>query len=120
MVEEVIARREAVGGRGERQGGPPTPGPADQLGALDGPSGVAVDAHGDLFIADEGNNVVEEVIARREAVGGRGQRQARASDAGPRQSDLGSDPLGGPSGVAVDAHGDLYIADNNDIEKVTF
>ena len=36
------------------------PGPATKSG-LQGPSGVALDARGDLFIADWANNVVEEV-----------------------------------------------------------
>jgi len=42
------------------ESGPPTPGPATSS-HLDYPYGVAVDAKGDLFIADWGNHVVEEV-----------------------------------------------------------
>ena len=38
--------------------GLPTPGPAIKS-ALNAPSGVALDSHGDLFIADSNNNVVE-------------------------------------------------------------
>lgn len=40
--------------------GPPTPGPATSS-ALYNPTGLAVDLRGDFYIADEFNNVVEEV-----------------------------------------------------------
>jgi hypothetical protein len=77
---------------------------------------VAVDASGDLFIADSYNNVIEKVtpagvlsvVAGTGAMGVPTPGQATASD------------LNRPSGVAVDKSGDLYIADtdNNLIEEV--
>jgi hypothetical protein len=85
-----------------------------------GPSrdGVAVDAHGDLFIADSGNNVVEEVspAGRLSVVAGNG------NEGPPTPGPARSSDLDLPFGVAVDAHGDLFIGDtiNNDVEKVTF
>ena len=42
------------------QSGPPTPGPATKS-TLDVTGGIAVDKHGDLFITDFNNNVVEKV-----------------------------------------------------------
>jgi sugar lactone lactonase YvrE len=96
--------------------GPPTPGPANSS-ALDGPLGIAVDAHGDLFIADAGNNVVEKVTPARRlsVVAGNGKQGA------PTPGPATRSPLYQPHGVAVDAHGDLFIADagNNLVEEVT-
>ena len=64
---------------GNGKGGLPTPGPADSS-ELAGPEGVAVDAHGDLFIADFLNNVVEEVTPawRLSVVAGGGARRPGA------------------------------------------
>jgi DNA-binding beta-propeller fold protein YncE len=78
---------------------------------------VAVDARGDLFIADTYNNVVEEVTpaGRLSVVAGDGNE-------GPPTPGLAtSSELHYPSGVAVDTRGDLFITDtdNNDVEKVT-
>jgi sugar lactone lactonase YvrE len=89
------------------QSGTPTPGPATNSD-LHGPSGVAVDAGGNLYIADSGNNVVEEVTpsGALSVVAGTGSNAAPPTPGPATSSDLG-----GPSGVAVDAGGDLYIAD---------
>jgi streptogramin lyase len=101
---------------GNGHGGPPTPGPATKS-SLDNPSGVAVDAHGDLFIADSNNNVVEEVTpaGKLSVVAGNGTLGPAVP--GPAKSS----GLQGPSGVALDAHGDVFIADwaNNVVEEVT-
>jgi sugar lactone lactonase YvrE len=96
--------------------GAPTPGPASgsQVGL---PYGLAVDRLGDVWVADANNNEVEKIspagvlsIVAGTGTGGR-------PTAGPAtRSDLDF-----PTGVAVDALGDLFIADsmNNEIEKVT-
>jgi hypothetical protein len=116
VVEEVspAGRLSVVAGNGKE--GPPTPGPANSS-ALDLPAGVAVDAHGDLFIADWGDNVVEEVspAGRLSVVAGNGTLGA------PIPGPANSSRLSSPSGVAVDAHGDLFIADsgNNVVEEVS-
>ena len=117
VVEEVTpaGRLSVVAGDGKR--GPPTPGPADSS-ELDGPTGVTADAHGDLFIADQGNNVVEEVTpaGRLSVVAGDGE------EGPPTPGPADSSRLLAPADVAVGAHGDLFIADqgNGDVEKVTF
>jgi DNA-binding beta-propeller fold protein YncE len=96
--------------------GPPTVGPA-RRSALSSPDGVAVNLAGDLFIADSGNDVVEEVGPEGDlsVVAGDG-KQGR-----PRAGPATSSRLDGPSGVAVSPSGDVYIADsgNNDIVEVT-
>jgi secreted PhoX family phosphatase len=97
--------------------GPPTPGPATRS-ELDFPSGVAVDPHGDLFIADSGNDDVERVTpaGRLSVVAGIVGKSGPPTPGSATRSELDF-----PSGVAVDPHGDLFIADtrNNVVEKVT-
>jgi sugar lactone lactonase YvrE len=82
--------------------------------SLKGPSGVAVDASLNLYIADSANHVIREV----------------ASSSGKISTVAGSNIAGGfgdggqataarlncPFGVAVDASGNLYIADQNNYE----
>lgn len=98
-------------------------GPATQAG-FSGPSDVAFDAAGNLYIADESDNRVRKVDRRGiiTTVAGPGQGQgcvgtpAAVGDGGPATAAT----LCGPSGLAFDAAGNLYIADsdNNRIRKV--
>ena len=96
--------------------GAPTPGPAttSHLGA---PNGVAFDSSGDLYIADNGANVVEEVTPSGTLSVVAGSGTAGSPTAGPATS---SD-LDAPAGVAVDSSGDLFIADsvNDVVEEVS-
>jgi uncharacterized protein (TIGR03437 family) len=82
---------------------------------LDWPTGVAVDAAGNLYIADSDNNRIRKVsngvIA---TVAGNGL-PGYGGDGGP----AASAQLYGPLGVAVDAAGNLYIADANRIREVS-
>jgi hypothetical protein len=84
---------------------------------LDSPQSVAVDSSGDVFIADTYNNVIREVTpdGNINTVAGNGKAGFKG-DNGPATSA----ELNDPSGVAVDALGDLYIADssNNVIRRV--
>jgi streptogramin lyase len=81
------------------------------------PSGVAVDAAGDLFIADYENNRVREVSPSGTITTVAGGGTSGLGDGGPATAA----ELVFPSGVAVDAAGDLFIADqdNNRIRKVS-
>ena len=86
---------------------------------LNFPWGVAVDASGNLFIADGGgNDRVRKVSANGiiTTVAGNGT-YGFSGDGGPATSAL----LAAPWGVAVDASGNLYISDaaNNDLRKVS-
>ncbi len=83
-----------------------------------GPNAVAVDAAGDLFIADSGNNVIREVVKSTGdiiTVAGNGTA-GYSGDGGPATAA----ELNGPFGVAIDSVGDLFIADgyNNVIREV--
>jgi sugar lactone lactonase YvrE len=85
---------------------------------LNMPNGVAVDTFGNLFIADTGNNRIREVSTNGfiTTVAGNGAL-GYSGDGGTATNAR----LYAPSGVAVDAFGDLFIADahNNRIREVT-
>ncbi len=76
--------------------------------SLDQPAGVTVDSSGNVYIADTGNSRVREVssgvITTLSGTGTPGF----SGDGGP----AASAQLAGPSGVAVDSAGYLYIADS--------
>jgi sugar lactone lactonase YvrE len=74
--------------------------------------GVAVDAAGNVYIADSGNNRVRKVSAGViTTIAGSGA-MGYEGDGGLATSAL----LSGPDGVAVDASGNVYIADTNNAE----
>jgi NHL repeat len=94
---------------------------------LNEPTGLAVDAQGNLYIADSANNVIRRVDAKTGII---------TTVAGDYAADKANDGLGGfsgdggpatsaqlndPQGLAVDGAGDLFIADtfNNAIREVT-
>ena len=64
---------------------------------LDKPSGLAVDARGNVYIADAGDNAVKEWNVSTQTL-----------------TTLVSSGLNQPQGVAVDAAGNVYIADAGD------
>jgi DNA-binding beta-propeller fold protein YncE len=85
------------------------------------PGGSAVDAKGDVFIADSGDNTVREVtpagVIRRAA----GTGIAGLGIAGPFGFPAALSSLDHPQNVAVNAAGEVFIADtyNNRVVKVT-
>lgn len=82
-------------------------GPATEA-QLSAPRGVAVDAQGNVYIADSGNHRVRRVTPDGliSTIAGTG-RPEFAGDGGPaREASLAS-----PQSLAVDAQGNLYIAD---------
>ncbi len=93
--------------------------PAPALAAqFDSPQCVALDAAGNLYIADQYNNVVREVTLNGtiQTIAGNGTR-GYSGDGGPAVDAQLSLPLG----LAFDAAGNLYIADssNDVIREVT-
>jgi uncharacterized membrane protein len=81
------------------------------------PVGVTVDSTGNLYIADEGNNVIRKVNASGIITTVAGNNtEGYSGDNGLATSAS----LYAPSGVAVDSSGNLYIADtgNNRIREV--
>jgi sugar lactone lactonase YvrE len=77
---------------------------------VDAPGGLALDAAGDLFVADTGHCRVLVLPARAASDYGLHLRPGRAAVvAGGSCSGPGS--IGHPTGVAVDTKGDVYIAE---------
>lgn len=81
------------------------------------PTGVAIDDAGNIYLADTDNNVIRKVTAAGVVTTVAGQ----VGTAG-RADGMGSAArFNAPSGVAVDAAGNLYVADtlNHSIRKIT-
>ncbi|WP_345626264.1 LamG-like jellyroll fold domain-containing protein [Rugosimonospora acidiphila] len=91
-------------------------GPATAAELYD-PQGLALDADGDLFIADSGNNVIREVTPSGTISTRAGKATFGYSGDGGKAT---SAQLASPYGVAVDSAGNLYIADsaNNVVRRV--
>ena len=84
---------------------------------LNAPWGVAVDAAGNLYIADAGNSVIRKVSGGViTTIAGNGTANF-SGDNGPATSAT----LDGPAGIALDAAGNLYIADygNNRVRMIS-
>ncbi len=82
------------------------------------PTGLAVDSLGDAFVANPLDNVIREITPQ-----GASSIYAGNSNgyAGYQDSASGPPMFNGPQGVALDASGDLFVADtnNNRIREVT-
>jgi sugar lactone lactonase YvrE len=81
------------------------------------PGGVAVDSGGNVYVADAGNAVIRKVSSSGVVTTLAGSPSSR----GNRDGAGSSAQFNNPSGVAVDAAGNVYVADtyNNSIRKVT-
>src|ERR1700744_794747 len=83
--------------------------------SFNGPTGVAADALGNIYVADFGNNLIRKIAST-----GAVSTLAGGSKSG-NTNDVGTKALfNGPAGVAVDAAGNVYVADftNNLIRKI--
>jgi trimeric autotransporter adhesin len=94
-------------------------GGAAKSAQLDEPQGIFVDASGNVFIADAGNNAIREVNAETGVI------TTTAGNGAPGNGANGAAATGSvlyaPQGVWVDNLGDIFIADtgNNAIREVT-
>jgi sugar lactone lactonase YvrE len=84
---------------------------------LSSPSGIAVDAAGNLFIADARNNRIRKVAPDGLITTVAGTTEGSTADGGPATAAL----LSAPSAVALDRAGNVFITDSgsNRIRKVT-
>ena len=111
LVSAGVITTAAGNGTSGYQGdsGPPT------AAMLSGPSGIAVDAAGSLYIADSGNNRIREVAAGIIAtVAGNGNYGFTGANGAATSATLGA-----PSAVAVDAAGSLYVTDAYRVLKIS-
>ncbi len=97
-----------------------TPGYADGAAAnaeFYGPQGIALDGHGNLFVADYGNNMIREISAAGivSTIAGNGTA-GYVDGAATTLAEFSS-----PAGVALDGSGNIYVADfnNNMIRKIS-
>ncbi|MFY0594260.1 MAG: hypothetical protein JXQ92_16590, partial [Roseivirga sp.] len=77
------------------------------------PNGIAIDASGNLFIADNSNHIIRKIDPF-------GMVTTLAGSGSSGASDGTSAQFNQPSGVAVDASGNVYVADkgNHSIRKI--
>jgi hypothetical protein len=84
--------------------------------AFNSPSALAVDADGNLYVADTGNNAIRKITPA-------GQVSTLAGDgiSGYADGQAAEARFNAPVGVAVDAQGNVYIADtyNDRIRQIT-
>ena len=105
----TIAGQSGVGGTDSPNG----PGSAARF---NDPNGVAVDAAGNVYVADSNNDVIRKVSA-----GGAVTTLAGADGSAGFSNGLGSAAqFRTPGGIALDAQGNLYVADsgNNAVRKI--
>lgn len=97
-----------------------TPGWVDDVAAnaeFYAPAGLAVDSQGNIFVADYGNNRIRKIAPDGKVTTVAGNGYAAFVDGAAK--DVAA--FNGPAGVALDAQGNLFVADqnNNMIRKIT-
>ena len=101
-----------IAGSGEGHGD----GPAMEA-QFNTPSGIAFDRDGDLLIADTSNNRIRKLSADYQTV----TTVAGGGAAGFKDGAAGEAQFDGPMAIAVDAQGNIYVADayNDCVRKIT-
>ncbi|MFY7885757.1 MAG: NHL repeat-containing protein, partial [Dolichospermum sp.] len=80
------------------------------------PNGVAVDGAGNVYVADQGNHLIRKITAAGVVTTFAGSGTAGATNGTGTAASFNS-----PTGVAIDAAGNLYVSDynNSSIRKIT-
>jgi sugar lactone lactonase YvrE len=80
------------------------------------PIGIAVDPGGTVYVADFGNNLIRAI-----STSGIVSTLAGTGSAGSSDGSLTTASFSGPTGIAVDGRGNVYVADfnNNAIRRIT-
>jgi sugar lactone lactonase YvrE len=85
---------------------------------FNGPTGVAVDGSGNVYVADTGNSTIRKITAANGTV----TTFAGASGVAGSSDGVGAAArFNAPQGIAIDSAGNIYIADTNNstIRKIT-
>ncbi|WP_078350192.1 T9SS type B sorting domain-containing protein [Mucilaginibacter pedocola] len=114
-----MIRKITPGGLVTTLAGSTSPGYADGTGTaatFDNPRGLAIDAENIVYVADQGNNLIRKITPSGEVTTYAGIKAGGNTD-GPRL--LAS--FSSPTGVDVDAYGNLYVSDgaNGTIRKIS-
>jgi len=85
--------------------------------AMDGPSGVAIDAQGNIFVADTNNCMIREITpdGKIQTIAGNRGICAFFGDGGPATSAM----LNGPTSLAIDKDGNLYVGEQYRVRKIS-
>ncbi len=87
---------------------------AGTVAQFNAPAGLAVDASGNIYVADYNNFLIRKITAAGLVTTLAGSVAGELDGAGI------SAEFGGPTGIAVDASGNIYVADNlSTIRKIT-
>jgi sugar lactone lactonase YvrE len=89
---------------------------ADSLASFNAPTGVAVDASGNVYVADYGNNEIRKI-----SITGTVTTIAGNGTQGSLNGNGSTATFNGPTSLALDPAGNIYVADdnNNQIRKIT-
>jgi sugar lactone lactonase YvrE len=84
---------------------------------FDGPCGLAIDSSGNVYVADSANSVIRKITSSRVVTTLAGTAWEFGSEDGTGSAAR----FNGPTGVAVDGSGNVYVADNGNhtIRKIT-
>jgi sugar lactone lactonase YvrE len=101
-------------------GSPGMPGSADGTGAaarFNSPIGLSLDGAGNLYVGDADNDTIRKITP----AGAVTTLAGKAEEVGSADGTGSNARFNGPRGVAVNAAGDVYVADtfNNTIRKIT-
>ncbi|MCL2726364.1 MAG: NHL repeat-containing protein [Polyangiaceae bacterium] len=94
-----------------------TAGFADDTGkaaSFSSPTGVTVDASGNVYVADSGNNKIRKVTPAGDVT-----TFAGTGVGGNGDGDMATATFNIPYGIVVDAAGILYVSEHHDIRKIT-
>ena len=111
-------RKISPGGEVTTYAGSGSSGSTDGIGtaaSFNEPTGLAVDAAGNVYVADTGNHKIRKISPTGEVTTLAGNGDYNSTDGASIQASFGY-----PKGVAVDANGNVYVADsnNNKIRKI--
>lgn len=98
----IVVRAGALGGSGTIDG-------TGEAARFSGPSGLAIDAAGNLFVAEFGNSVIRKVTSTAAVSVFAGVMRVTGNDGGR---------LTRPRGLVMDAAGNLLVTDANAVRKV--